>query len=761
MESKSSNSLPATFRHAIIQKPKCTKLSPFTRFKNWISNSSVNLNNHSESPPLPPKNLSQRLKQSSRNEFRLSSLKTQTLPPNASFNGGKFRTFDNTNDQNIRRKKCKSQCYQQCSQSNQQSRQKVSKWLKRTQSLGKKEGDGQLQRQEARQNHKQGRFSQLYDKLSGHRPSQFYEHSEKCKVSVGDSVHRQRRQRQPSKNSSSTKYQQESSRLHHSYSENDINIDWSSNGLDYVQPKNQTGNKQLPNGHKKQSRMSKIFKRLSHFSQMFNEDNEILQQQRQRERQCYDLQVARPSSYLTRKFNDDRYWPENKVNRQPSRLHQQQYNRHVSGNWSISSEDLSDSDLGIDKAQIRRKKKPTLYQQRRSSTSGSFRPKSMARNFIDSSNWPDGGSRNKSQVQMRSRKQAIHQLHLSGNWSEDYQNWSENNNEQREQQRRADHIPESDSSDGQEVWIKQRRRLQQRYVSYKNYSKAQFSGTNLPRTNNFLENGDNLTEEVQLRRPNSIMPLNNICTICERKMKVSSKLNGWPSVSYVANDKIINWHFHLPPPPPVPVFLPAAQLPSASSSRVCFGNIWTEELHRLSKCGWYWGPISREEAKKKMLGKPDGSFLVRDSSDNYQLLSLYVRSVGKTLHLRIIYFNGMFSFHSSSTSGNHANHRYRSVIDLVEQTMKDSENGAAFYSKPQRFVTTTIDGDNGVAAVDVDVQTLSHPIRILSPISRFTQVRSLQFICRFSIRLNTRIDLLGELPLPKRIIQYLEEGFFF
>jgi len=58
------------------------------------------------------------------------------------------------------------------------------------------------------------------------------------------------------------------------------------------------------------------------------------------------------------------------------------------------------------------------------------------------------------------------------------------------------------------------------------------------------------------------------------------------------------------------------------------GKPWSlsRELFKLSKHGWYWGPITRVEAEEKLAGQADGSFLVRDSSDDRYLLSLSFRS---------------------------------------------------------------------------------------------------------------------------------------
>lgn len=47
-----------------------------------------------------------------------------------------------------------------------------------------------------------------------------------------------------------------------------------------------------------------------------------------------------------------------------------------------------------------------------------------------------------------------------------------------------------------------------------------------------------------------------------------------------------------------------------------------------------------EDAEMKLKGKPDGSFLVRDSSDPRYILSLSFRSQGVTHHTRMEHYRG-------------------------------------------------------------------------------------------------------------------------
>lgn len=85
---------------------------------------------------------------------------------------------------------------------------------------------------------------------------------------------------------------------------------------------------------------------------------------------------------------------------------------------------------------------------------------------------------------------------------------------------------------------------------------------------------------------------------------------------------------------------------------------------------------------------------------------------------------------------------FYSIDDLIKKAMATSKNGIYCYSRSR--------GDIEPA----------YPVRLTKPISRFTQVRSLQYLCRFVIRQYISINNIQKLPLPVSLQVYLQQGHF-
>ncbi|XP_043911301.1 suppressor of cytokine signaling 7 [Protopterus annectens] len=167
---------------------------------------------------------------------------------------------------------------------------------------------------------------------------------------------------------------------------------------------------------------------------------------------------------------------------------------------------------------------------------------------------------------------------------------------------------------------------------------------------------------------------------------------------------------------------------------------FADSLRELEKCGWYWGPMNWEDAEMKLKGKPDGSFLVRDSSDPRYILSLSFRSQGITHHTRMEHYRGTFSLWCHPKFED----RCHSVVEFIDRAIMHSKNGKFLY-----FLRSRVPG------------LPPTPVQLLYPVSRFSNVKSLQHLCRFRIRQLVRIDHIDELPLPKPLISYLRKFYYY
>ncbi|XP_066987283.1 uncharacterized protein [Macrobrachium rosenbergii] len=170
---------------------------------------------------------------------------------------------------------------------------------------------------------------------------------------------------------------------------------------------------------------------------------------------------------------------------------------------------------------------------------------------------------------------------------------------------------------------------------------------------------------------------------------------------------------------------------SGSERREEEGCDFASIIEKVKDCGWYWGPISGEAAEKVLANEPDGSFIVRDSSDHHYIFSLTFKLNGFIRHVRIEHDQGNFSF------GGFTKFKSQTIVEFIENAVEHSRSGRYLFFLHRRPVLGPM------------------RVQLLHPVSRFKHIQSLQHLCRFVIVKHVRRDLIGELPLPQRLKDYL------
>ncbi|XP_026316209.1 uncharacterized protein LOC113227476 isoform X2 [Hyposmocoma kahamanoa] len=159
-------------------------------------------------------------------------------------------------------------------------------------------------------------------------------------------------------------------------------------------------------------------------------------------------------------------------------------------------------------------------------------------------------------------------------------------------------------------------------------------------------------------------------------------------------------------------------------------------IEKVKDYGWYWGPLSVEAAEKVLSNEPDGSFIVRDSSDDHYIFTLTFKLNGLR-HVRIEHDQGNFCF------GGCTMFKAQTIVEFIENAVETSRSGRYLFF--------------------LNLRPLLGPVRVqlLYPVSRFKRVQSLQHMCRFVILKNVRRDLIGSLPLPRRLLDYLSANHYY
>jgi len=160
-------------------------------------------------------------------------------------------------------------------------------------------------------------------------------------------------------------------------------------------------------------------------------------------------------------------------------------------------------------------------------------------------------------------------------------------------------------------------------------------------------------------------------------------------------------------------------------------------IERVKDRGWYWGPLSGEAAEKILSGEPDGSFVVRDSSDHHYIFSLTFKLNGFVRHVRIEHDQGNFSF------GSFTRFKSTTIVDFIENAVEHSRSGRYLFFLHRRPVLGPM------------------RVQLLHPVSRFKRVQSLQHLCRYVIVKVVRKDHLDQLPVPNRMKKYLNTPFYY
>ncbi|XP_077059231.1 cytokine inducible SH2-containing protein b [Siphateles boraxobius] len=163
----------------------------------------------------------------------------------------------------------------------------------------------------------------------------------------------------------------------------------------------------------------------------------------------------------------------------------------------------------------------------------------------------------------------------------------------------------------------------------------------------------------------------------------------------------------------------------------------TTTFQHLHTSGWYWGGMTASEARDALIGAPEGTFLVRDSSHPLYLFTLSVKTQRGPTNVRVEYDSGRFRLDSSFPARS-CLLSFSALPSLVQHYASTSQEKEMIAEEHYM-----VSKDKGVL------------LKLRKPLHRPQDFPTLQHLTRLTI--NRHNDCHTQLPLPRPLLLYLQE----
>nr|ABM68031.1 suppressor of cytokine signaling 8 [Tetraodon nigroviridis] len=173
----------------------------------------------------------------------------------------------------------------------------------------------------------------------------------------------------------------------------------------------------------------------------------------------------------------------------------------------------------------------------------------------------------------------------------------------------------------------------------------------------------------------------------------------------------------------------------------------TTTFQYLETSGWYWGPTSVSEAQEALVKKPEGTFLMRDSSHPKHMLTLSVQTCCGPTSVRVDYSRGSFWL-DSIAAGQPCTQTFPDVLSLVQfyassGPVPQSQTPSAAHPKVKPEPAPDLAQGSNVA------------LKLMHPLHKPGAFPSLRHLTRLTI--NRHASCPDQLPLPKPLLGYLQD----